>query len=808
MRVYDLYLDNITFIIGGFFLCYLLLKLSLRFFKIRKRIIFSSVFILFWACLAGGFLLWQKNKTEKNLKLEITQKISSGRDFVLEEKFSYIHQRMHKDTLLHSYLTQLQYCNTVKKRDSLEAFICSYIEGTYFISLTYHHSYISFCDRNEQLLLDENEVVDCEEYFQDKIETVGDETSCCNLYTIDYGLKYYAYLYKLCFGDSIASKPSMSIYVEMGRNKIADFNNPLGIKMPSHYSYALYVNNNMCFHKGDFLYDFKNKNLLVEEGREISTKRWSNYFHSIYKLPDNKSVFIISEAKNKFYQETYIFAVPILLYFLLVFLLELCFNYKALRPKTYSLRLQYTMFALVLCAFVPLGFISVLFMQDLNRAKSDDIFRDKVLAVLTNLENTDLKWDKDKWGNELKFLSNTYSLVINTFTKDGKLFISSNELFAKRDTCLLSLDSKIMDRLLRNESHLFMRDKTFMDYNVAIAYTPFRNVENEIIGFLTLTKLSPKDEYQSEFNKYLSAYFNILLLLCVLTFIVAYFLSNYITRPLNSISKHFRDVSIYKKNQHLEWKSEDEVGLLVERYNLLLDEIEISAHKLAESERETAWREMAKQVAHEIKNPLTPLKLQIQHLERAYKDKKEDFGERLSRTVSLLLNQIDLLSGIATTFSNFSKWHNVNMVEMPLKTPIENVCLLFQNYGVSINCSGQNLKVNADSNLLEQVLTNIVRNAVQALEEREVESPQISIECSEVTIGSTQKICISICDNAGGIAEEELDKIFEPHFTTKTKGTGLGLAISKKMLESMEGSMEVENNYGNGCCFRIYLGKF
>jgi nitrogen fixation/metabolism regulation signal transduction histidine kinase len=287
--------------------------------------------------------------------------------------------------------------------------------------------------------------------------------------------------------------------------------------------------------------------------------------------------------------------------------------------------------------------------------------------------------------------------------------------------------------------------------------------------------------------------------------LLAVFLSRSITNSLTLIADSIRSVQFGKTNSPIQWKNDDEIGWLVKQYNAMLAELEKSAGLLAKSEREGAWREMAKQVAHEIKNPLTPMKLSIQHLQRAIKDNSPDIKELTERISHRLIEQIDTLSNIATAFSDFAKMPQGELVKIEAAPILVSTVELFnelENLEIHIHHLVPDSFVKGDKEQLMRVFTNIIKNASQSIPEQQ--QGIIDIDMLE----SEEDYVISIKDNGIGIAEEKRSHIFEPNFTTKSSGTGLGLAISKNIVERMGGKIWFETEVGQYSIFYIRLPKW
>ena len=284
--------------------------------------------------------------------------------------------------------------------------------------------------------------------------------------------------------------------------------------------------------------------------------------------------------------------------------------------------------------------------------------------------------------------------------------------------------------------------------------------------------------------------------------IVAIFIANQITRPLVLIQENLRKIELGKRNEPISYNRNDEIGSLVREYNKKVDELAASADLLARSERESAWREMARQVAHEIKNPLTPMKLNIQHLQRT-RGKGEEYEKFLDRMTDTLIEQIDNLSNIATEFSNFAKIPTARNQIFHLAEQVRKVIELFESHervDIEFHANGlEYIQVNADRDQLSRAIINLVKNGIQSIPE--LSNGKVVINLSR----RDHMAVIAVSDTGEGISEELRDKLFSPSFTTKTSGMGLGLAIVKNIVENFSGNIWFETEPGKGSTFFIEI---
>jgi nitrogen fixation/metabolism regulation signal transduction histidine kinase len=275
-----------------------------------------------------------------------------------------------------------------------------------------------------------------------------------------------------------------------------------------------------------------------------------------------------------------------------------------------------------------------------------------------------------------------------------------------------------------------------------------------------------------------------------------------LTAPLRILQESFAAVRFGTHNEPISYNKEDEIGALVKDYNSKLEELEFAAQQLARSERESAWREMAKQVAHEIKNPLTPMKLSVQQLLRTYNPEDPKSGDKLQKVAGSIIEQIDALTKIANEFSSFAKMPIPSEERLELISLIQRVKEVFYvegEYEISVNCNEDKIYIKADKDQMLRVFNNLIKNATQAIPRSQEGQITIDIELIE------NLVKVAVADNGVGIEQSKLNKIFVPYFTTKSTGTGLGLAMVKQIVENHHGTIDFETKEGRGTTFFIEL---
>ncbi len=400
-------------------------------------------------------------------------------------------------------------------------------------------------------------------------------------------------------------------------------------------------------------------------------------------------------------------------------------------------------------------------------------------------------------------LSNVFFTDITVYTTAGNMLATSRpQIFA---TGLLAprMDPVAYERMALSGQSAFVHKEAIGTAAYRAAYIPLRDRMGTVLAYIALPGFADQAQQEQERADVLVAVVNLFVLLFALSVLVAVFISNWTTRPLDLLKNALARVGLQEANVPIRYRGDDEIGQLVDVYNRKVEELRESADRLARSERESAWREMARQVAHEIKNPLTPMKLSIQHFQRTWTPDAPDAAARLERFSSGMVEQIDTLSGIASAFSNFAQMPRAQEEDLDLGEVAEAAISLFDaTPGMRCTMERQHtgpLPVRADREQLLRVFNNLLKNAVQSIpDERE---GRIRI----VLRSSAGEAIAEVHDNGSGITEADKERIFRPNFTTKSSGMGLGLAMVQRMVETAGGRVWFETEEGAGSTFFVAL---
>ena len=398
-------------------------------------------------------------------------------------------------------------------------------------------------------------------------------------------------------------------------------------------------------------------------------------------------------------------------------------------------------------------------------------------------------------------ISSINKLNISFYDLNGNLLKSSiASAFEKLDLKPLSED--IITELAQNSNHRIVKDRQEDVIGYQSSYTYINDPKFKRIGILELQFTQDNSEIEKELREFISRLGLVYLLMFLIAIALAYFLSSYITRSIQTISDKMQQTRLNERNEKIILNAaSSEIEVLVEAYNNMIDQLEESAAKLARSEREQAWREMAKQVAHEIKNPLTPMRLTVQSFERKFNPEDENIKEKLGEYSKTLIQQIDVMSSIASAFSDFAKMPTQKRERIEVISVVKLALDIFNEKFINYIPKEQELYGNLDKTQLIRIVTNLVKNAMQASEKEE--NPIINV----IVLSENKNIKITVSDNGKGIADDVKDLIFEPKFTTKTSGMGLGLGIIKNIIEAYDGTITFSSNEGKGTIFTVILPK-
>ena len=397
-------------------------------------------------------------------------------------------------------------------------------------------------------------------------------------------------------------------------------------------------------------------------------------------------------------------------------------------------------------------------------------------------------------------LADIHNLEINIYSLEGKLLISSKASFSI-DKVAPPIDKFILKLVQSSVEKRYVNIKNINGVKNRSAYSQIKDEKFKPLGILNIPYVEDDGFYEEELKQFLLRLSQVYSFMLVIAFALAYFLASYITKSLKTISDKINETSLNQKNEKIVIEANSrEINSLITSYNEMVDKLEESASKLAQSEREQAWREMAKQVAHEIKNPLTPMRLTVQSFQRKFNANDPDLIQKLDDYSKTLIQQIDTMSSVASAFSNFATMPAQQNESLNVVDVVELTLDIFNEDYITFESNKEEIIAKLDRTQLIRIITNLVKNAIQSIPDEQQEK-KILVAVNQIE----NNVIISVKDNGIGIDLYNQSYIFEPKFTTKTSGMGLGLGIIKNIIENYKGTITFETEIGKGTTFIVSL---
>lgn len=816
--------DSLEFsyiIIGWLVLFFFLLdieNLSYDFDFFAPQMVFWAVFI----CLfSTGVLQYFNYVNEKEERLRFAETVVQQRDDIMAYTFKGISQSIKNDIKLKDFLLHPQ---QEKRRSINERFDALYLGG----HLNRYQSKVLLYDVLGNPLFN-NDTVSMQSLLAqtENAEPVTDTV----LYYKEQALNGHYYLahipITLSYTDPVVvghlfidfmvkESGGESVYPELLQpGSVKGNQNEAG------YYYGVYVNNRLITKTSEYVFP-----VYLDRSRVRSPYvfyNWRELSELYYKAGESKTVIVV--RVHRLWLETitlfsYIFGVQMLL-IIVVLLYRTYLSYFTKSKFTGRLinltlrrRIHYSLLGVVLISFLIIGIVTIIY-STLQYQQSN---RKKLQLVMQLVERTAQQYLKDRGALEnnktfenevtstefqyfVTSLANAQKIDINVFNATGLLKVTSQENIYDKALLarIMQSDAYYMLALVKRSIHIQEEQVGRLTY--LSCYVPIWSDNGKMLGFLNIPYFSSEKELSFQISNILVALINLYAFIFLVSSLLTVFITRWLTRTLSIVINRFERLSL-TRNELIDWPYEDEIGMLVKEYNKMVRKVEENAAMLARNEREGAWREMAQQVAHEIKNPLTPMKLNIQYLQQALKNDYPNVKELAAKVSESLIEQIDNLSYIASEFSNFAKMPEAIPEEIELNDVLSRTVELYlneQDVKVAIEPYQEPLSVYADRSQLLRVFTNLIENAVQAIPEGRVGKVLVTLAKED------NHILISFADNGVGIPANTIEKIFQPYFTTKTSGTGLGLAMTKKIIEFWKGSIWFETEEGKGTTFYIRM---
>ncbi len=662
------------------------------------------------------------------------------------------------------------------------------------------------------------------------IQEKAKKTDIPNLYYYENALDGFSYIYeKEVYESDSALKGSLFIVADPKLYKkdalfFELFNQVKDLSSDPNSNYSVAVYNRMHLIKtsnNDFDFpDIITKDQVPRFEDTLINK--AGYSQLWYNAGNNKIIVVVRKG-DWFLAAFTIFSYLFCLFIALVILL----HYSNLLFKTrfrwrniqnvfsFNVRtqIQATIIAVSIFSFIVIGVITISFFIVSFNKDSRDRLTVNTLVIRNEMEEVikvQTKNDSLLHTHSFEFtgdikrkiieIASVHNTDINFYNKDGRLEVSSQPYIYTKDILSSEMQPEAYYALRYNHSTQWIQDEHIGNITFLSIYVVVRDANGGVIAYLNVPSLNSQNELKLEINDFLVTLINLNALIFIIAGGIAILVTSRITSSFTLIGNKMKEISLGRINEEITWKRKDEIGTLVNEYNKMVRKLEQSAQALARSEREGAWREMARQVAHEIKNPLTPMKLSIQYLQRAINNNSSNVKELSQQVADTLIEQIEQLSKIAGDFSQFANIGNVTIENFDVGEVLASLINLFSadsSLNIVWNKPGGPHIIKADKMQINRLFTNLIKNAIEA-----------SGDHADVTVDQYikgNKVIIAIKDNGTGIPLEMQQKIFTPNFTTKSSGTGLGLAICRGIVEKANGSIWFETEVGKGTVFYVSL---
>jgi signal transduction histidine kinase len=572
-------------------------------------------------------------------------------------------------------------------------------------------------------------------------------------------------------------------------------------------SYAVY-GRDILYTSGVFNYDqqFEREYLGDPEIHLTGIVR-DDYLHVAVEDENNRVAVVSAPVTPMVYvMANFSFLLVVGLSLLLIFIL-IQGLITLLQGKTlfYSARIQLVLnlaffLPLIIVSATTLRLASTTSLEQLNDEylnKSKSFGRQIEFILEESMRDNDV--NRIDFDNQLADMARLFNVDANVYSPNGYLMASTQRLIFESGLIAPYINAQAFQKINKGENNFIETESVGnLDYYVSFASLK-SSKSGEVMGILALPFFQSQSSLEKLQIRVLANILNVFAVIFIALIVLSYVVSQWLTFPLKFITRSLSRTTLTRNNEPLKWGAQDEIGMMVKEYNQMLYNLSESKAELERTHRERAWREMAQQVAHEIKNPLTPMKLTLQQLERSVNN-DSDSKEKTIKALSSLLSQVEILNDIASSFSTFAKMPEPDIKKIELIGLLRRCIDLHRHTGpIQFKPKEKEVFVMGDDQLLGRIFSNIILNAFQAARPGVL----LVLEVSVTTENGECRIVFS--DNGKGIDEKLAERVFIPHFSTKRSGSGLGLAIAKQGIEHMRGKIWFESSVGEGTTFFIEL---
>ncbi|HEY6977160.1 MAG TPA: HAMP domain-containing sensor histidine kinase [Chitinophagaceae bacterium] len=795
--------------------------LNLRTDDIALSFFHSSSFMpwsIFLMASVSAFLIYQNQSLEQDKRITIAEKITTESDpanetilrialtrfssFISINSFSNFYSESENKTLKNNIIN-----------NNFQGYLKNYYTRIYTFDPVYRPLY--------------NDDSTSFNVIKSIIMNQGRFTTVPDLYYYENAADKFSYIYEkdVYADDSIplgyifliirprAYKDEEELTPQLFRQLVNDVSN-----LGQDYALAIYQNNRLI--KSTSNYSFRDviasKDLPQFEHEFRDNKDYSELW---YKAAGNKV--IIVARKNNWFPESvtffaYLFGLLVVLVLIQHFghlILKTHFKWDKIKKVfRFNIRtqIQVIIVTVSVISFIVIGIATISFFIIRFHRNNDEKLRTTAQILVNEIEklnkdhgvvnNMFTGWDMNDLEKRILEIAEIHNTDINFFDAAGNLRITSQRYIYDNGILSNKMNPAAYYDMHYNHTTQFIQNEGVVSYSYLSIYVPVKSDDGRLLAYLNVPYINSQVELNQEISNFLVTLINLNALIFILAGAIAIWITRRITSSFTLIGNKMKAVNFGTVNEEIEWKKDDELGELVSEYNKMVKKLAESARALARSEREGAWREMARQVAHEIKNPLTPMKLSIQYLQRAIHNNAPNVKDLSRQVANTLVEQIDQLSKIAGDFSQFANITNVRKEVFDLSDVVGTIIQLYrtdERINIAWRKEEGTYMIEADRTQVHRLFTNLIKNAIEAYEGNE----KVRIVIRQFK--NHNEVIVSVEDKGTGIPEIMQPKIFAPNFTTKSSGTGLGLAICKGIVEKANGNIWFETKEDVGSKFFV-----
>jgi signal transduction histidine kinase len=796
--------------------------------RINKTLKFNTSGIIFWifmCSLSISFLMLSEiRKSELTLRKLYAEKLATQTDPASERLVNLANKYMDNNFFRRNFYRLYDESDNQKIRDSVK-------ERNYIGYLNNYNTDIYFFDSVGHPLYNPTSLSLAS--FNNIITRQSNPTQVPDLYFYETDFDKFVYVTQRVIKNE-DDKIIGNVFIISDPKKFSGTNiNPELFKQfrqwelanSSVYYYAVYTNKLLS--ASSKKYPFTSTLLPAQlPSHRFEVRKREDFNELWYRASDSKV--IVLARKNEVVLETitlfsYIFCSFLLVVALIQGLSQLLgralkrnlLNRKMLAATSIRGQIHSTFSLVTILSFLVVGVATISYFvnrfESVNNERLSRTMNIMLNEMQTHKELASLIYDS-RLGRDstdeaplmdiIKRLSAIHGVDVNIYDYSGRLLASSQPDIYDKGVWSKQMGPRAYFNLLRLRKIEYIQKERVSDLSYWSIYSPVRDEKGAFFAYLSIPYFTSQQELNQEISNFLVTLINLIAFIFLITGMVALFITNRITRSLMLIGEQMKKISLSEDNQHIAWKGDDEIGLLVSEYNRMVDKLQMSAGQMARSEREGAWREMARQVAHEIKNPLTPMKLSLQYLQKAIREDSPNTRQLTNNVSRTLVEQIDHLSKIAADFSQFANINNIDPVVFDLNEVLQSLKVMYsknEDVDFVMQTVPGPVMVLADRTHINRVFTNLFVNAIDACRGETGSRIEVQERVDD------KNVIISVTDNGQGIPEDMRTRIFTPYFTTKSSGTGLGLAMSKQILDQIGGDIRFETKTGFGTTFIVTL---